>query len=123
MILLDTNAVIWLKRNHPRARRLAAIRKRLYVSPATLLEVQFLLEAERLRMTRGAQVSDLIDDDRWVVDSPSSDDWFEAALGFTWTRDPFDRLIAAHAEIRGWILATGDQALIEQLGPHRCFDV
>lgn len=32
------------------------------------------------------------------------------------TRDPFDRLIAAHASLRGWKLATGDAALLARLG-------
>src|SRR5262245_13209130 len=39
VILLDTNAVIWITRNHRRTRTLART-PRLYVSPATLLEVQ-----------------------------------------------------------------------------------
>ena len=39
MILLDTNAVIWLDQGHPRARTLARSSSRLLVSPATLLEL------------------------------------------------------------------------------------
>jgi PIN domain nuclease of toxin-antitoxin system len=34
-----------------------------------------------------------------------------------WTRDPFDRLLVAHARIRGWKLATGDAALLDELRP------
>jgi len=42
-------------------------------------------------------------------------DWFDTALGLGWTRDPFDRLLVAHAQLRGWRLATGDTALLARL--------
>ncbi len=40
MILLDTNALIWLHRHDERAAPLARGSARLYVSPASLLELQ-----------------------------------------------------------------------------------
>lgn len=116
MLLLDTNALIWLDRNHPRTRALARRPGGLHVSPATLLELQFLLEAGRLELRKGTTVHDLADDDRWFVDEPSSVAWFQRATEIGWTRDPFDRLIVAHAQVRGWQLATGDAALIARLG-------
>ena len=114
MILLDTNAVIWLHRNDRRAARLGD-RGRLYVSPATVLELQFLLEVGRLRLAADSEVTHLVHDDRWVVDDPSSAAWFDAATTIQWTRDPFDRLLVAHARIRKWRLATGDSLLLERL--------
>ena len=117
MILLDTNAVIWLHHGHRRGRQLANHLGQLYVSPANLLELQFLIEVGRIRLRSGATVRDLADDDRWAMDNPSSVDWFERALDMTWTRDPFDRLLVAHAAVRGWRLATGDGHLLDRLGP------
>jgi PIN domain nuclease of toxin-antitoxin system len=63
------------------------------------------------------RIEDLVDDQRWVLDDPSAAEWFSVALGLTWTRDPFDRLLAAHARYRGWKLATGDGHLVAELGP------
>ena len=117
VILLDTNALIWLHRGHSRSRPLRETFQRLYVSPASVLELQFLVEAGRLRLRSQATVSDLIDDDRWAIDDPPSDRWFTAAVEVGWSRDPFDRLIVAHARLRGWRLATGDDALLTRLGP------
>jgi PIN domain nuclease of toxin-antitoxin system len=117
MILLDTNAVVWLHHGHRRGRRLENHAGQLHVSPASLLELQFLVEAGRIRLRSGATVRDLADDDRWVMDNPSSVDWFERALDLGWTRDPFDRLLVAHAALRGWRVATGDGHLLERLGP------
>jgi PIN domain nuclease of toxin-antitoxin system len=119
VILLDTNALIWLERNHPRARPLRSSSKQLYISPANLLELQILMEAGRLRL-RDRSVSDLAGDPRWLLDDPTAAAWFEEALGLGWTRDPFDRLIVAHARIRGWRVATGDLALSDRLSSEEC---
>jgi len=123
LILLDTNAVIWLHRGDRRAAALAGRATRLYASPATILELQFLIEAGRLRLRAGASVSQLIQDDRWVVDDPASAAWFEKASEIGFTRDPFDRLIVAHARLRHWRLATGDRALLDQLASGERIDL
>jgi PIN domain nuclease of toxin-antitoxin system len=123
MILLDTNAVIWLHDGHRRARRLDAHLGQLYVSPANFLELQLLVEAGRLRLKQGAAVRDFANDDRWAMDNPSSVAWFERALDMGWTRDPFDRLLVAHAAFRGWRLATGDGPLLDRLGPSATFEL
>lgn len=115
MILLDTSALIWLEQNHPRSLPLTRTTSRLYVSPATVLELQILLEAGRIRL-RDVTVDALVSDDRWMLDDPPAVKWFTQALEFGWTHDPFDRLIAAHARLRGWRLATGDAALAARLG-------
>jgi PIN domain nuclease of toxin-antitoxin system len=122
MILLDTNAVIWLDQKHRRARPLLRERRRLYISPASLLELQFLEEAGRLRLRSGAMES-IAADDRWMLDDPPAASWFQRAVQLTWTRDPFDRLIVAHAEIRRWRLATADRRLVAQLGPSACIEL
>ena len=115
MILLDTNAVIWLDQNNKRVRALARSSSRLLVSPATLLELQMLEEIGRLRLR--ARLRGIIDSDRWEIDDPPALDWFEHSAEESWTRDPFDRLIVAHARLRGARLASGDRAILEQLRP------
>ena len=114
MILLDTNAIIWMAQGHRRARPLETL-ARLHISPASLLEIQFLVEAGRLRFKDAASVDAVAADMRWRLDEPPAGPWFTAACDFGWTRDPFDRLIAAHARVRRWTLATADEQLVEQL--------
>jgi len=110
VILLDTNALIWVHTGHPRGRRLMRTGS-LYVSPVSLLELAFLEEAKRVRLASGARDA-LNRDPRWTIDNPMSVDLFDAALDIHWTRDPFDRLIVAHARVRGWRLATGDRTIL-----------
>lgn len=117
MILLDTNALLWLQARHRRSRPLSRWTGHLYISPANLLEIQFLLEARRIRVRLGMRIDNLADDSRWVLDDPPAAAWFNVARELTWTRDPFDRLLAAHARYRGWTLATGDGHLVAELGP------
>ena len=118
MTLLDTNALIWLQQGHRRARPLIHA-PRLYLSPATVLELQFLVEAGKLRFRDSGTLSAVTSDPRWALDEPPAGRWFTEAAELSWTCDPFDRLIVAHAHVRRWRLATGDASLIEQLGPTR----
>lgn len=114
LILMDTNALLWLERGHPRSKPLARWSRRLYVSPASLLELQFLGEVGRVRLRPGG-LDELAADPRWLLDDPPAAAWFRRAHDQSWTRDPFDRLLTAHALVRGWRLATGDTAILEQL--------
>jgi PIN domain nuclease of toxin-antitoxin system len=115
MILLDTNALIWLAQGHRRIRPLLSGSRRLYASPASLLELQLLIEGGRVRL-RAASLDALANNGRWVVDDPPSASWFKQAWDLSWTRDPFDRLLVAHAGLRGWRLATADTHLLDHLG-------
>ena len=122
MILLDTHAVIWLDQGSSRAAPLLRGSRRVYISPATLLELQFLDESGRLKLPKG-DAQALAVDDRWTLDDPPAASWFAAALDMSWTRDPFDRLIAAHARLRGWRLATADETLLKRLGPRHTVEL
>ncbi|MEX2271428.1 MAG: PIN domain-containing protein [Vicinamibacterales bacterium] len=114
VILLDTHALAWVERGHRRARPLLKSGRPLYVSPITMLELQMLHEAGRFELASGT-VSRFFDDDRWVLDEPPVARWFETSLSVGWTRDPFDRLLVAHARMRGWRLATADEAILAHL--------
>ena len=116
VILLDTHAVIWMAQGHRRVRLLDRF-PRIYLSPASVLEVEFLIEAGRLRLRKGQSLMTLMNDQRWRLDEPPAARWFGGACELSWTRDPFDRLLAAHARLRGWKLATADALLLERLAP------
>jgi PIN domain nuclease of toxin-antitoxin system len=120
LILLDTNALIWLLAEHKRARKLPR-GTRLYVSPVSLLELQFLDEVGRIRLRALPQAIE--NDGRYAVDDPSSVALFKAAYALAWTRDPFDRLIVGHARMRGWRIATSDTHMIDNLDASEVFEI
>jgi len=119
MILLDTNAILWILAGEQRVEPLLDLGDPLFISPVSLLEIHYLVEVGRVRESPGHSVGDLSEDPQWQLDSPPSDLLFLASLDLTWTRDPFDRLLAAHALCRRWRLATGDELLSEHLPPDR----
>ena len=87
-----------------------------------MLEIQVLLEAGRLRGAAGFQpATGLARHPRLTIDEPPAEKWFATACDLGWTRDPFDRLIAAHARLRGWKLATADELLLDHLAPSEVF--
>jgi PIN domain nuclease of toxin-antitoxin system len=112
-----------LERDHARARSLKRWAGRLYISPATLLELQFLLEVGRIRLCAGVELREFSNDPRWALDDPPAAAWFEAAREYSWTHDPFDRLLVAHAQVRGWRLATGDGQILEQLSSRHVLEL
>lgn len=120
MILLDTHALIWLLAGNRRARKLPA-NARLFLSPVSLLELRLLEELGRIELLGGREA--LEEDGRFAIDDPSSTALFAASLDLPWTRDPFDRLIAGHARMRGWRLATADARLLEHLPAGSVFEL
>jgi PIN domain nuclease of toxin-antitoxin system len=123
MILLDTNAVLWLLTNHERAKPLLELPLPLYLSPISLLELKFLLEVGRLKLGSDSTLQDIANDSRWTLDNPSLYSVTLAALDIDWTQDPFDRLLVAHANARRWKLATGDRQLKVKLGRERVLEL
>lgn len=118
MILLDTNAVLFVLAGHRRARPLKPYAGRLRFTPVALLELQFLQDLGRGVFTTERPADAVAEDPRWIVDDPPLSSVIRHALDLTWTRDPFDRLIAAHAVCRGWRLATSDGAMLGNLPSH-----
>lgn len=123
MILLDTNAILYLATGHRRAKPLAAFAGRLRASPISLFELQMLSELGRLRWKRPDFARAFEDDPRWTIDDPAIAALVTHALTLGWTRDPFDRLLVAHARLRGFRLATSDALLLERLEPRAVLEL
>jgi len=120
-MLLDTNALIWLASEHPRSKGLLTAEASLYISPISLLELTFLKECGRIHFMNNITRDHIIDDARWMLDDPSLAELIEQAHDVDWTRDPFDRLLVAHAKLRGWTFATSDKKIIEHSDPSNIF--
>ena len=101
MTHLDTHVVVWLYAGEvdrfPPAALSALDGDLLAISPAVVLELQYLHEIGRLTVPAVDIVADL----RGRLGLADAEAEFgmvvSRALPLAWTRDPFDRLIAAHA--------------------------
>jgi PIN domain nuclease of toxin-antitoxin system len=116
VIHLDTHVVVWLYQRD--LKRLAPIQQRidgkeLVISPMVLLELAHLFEIGRV----GVPGEEVVAFMRAEYGLRVSDQPFlavvQASLAQTWTRDPFDRIIAAQALLEGAPLLTADRLLRE----------
>jgi PIN domain nuclease of toxin-antitoxin system len=85
------------------------------VSPMVALELAYLHEVGRARDSVSTMLGALKQSIGLEVADISLADLVEAAGSLSWTRDPFDRLIAAHAIVTGAQLVTADRTILENL--------
>jgi PIN domain nuclease of toxin-antitoxin system len=103
---LDTNVVVWLAQGSLEslsARATALLETaNLLVSPMVLVELEYLREAGRIRLP-ARDIQRKVEHELGVrlCDLPFSL-IVSAALDESWTCDPFDRLIVAHAKANGF---------------------
>jgi PIN domain nuclease of toxin-antitoxin system len=115
MIHLDTHVLVRLYLGQagelgPSARR-AIEEQELMVSPAAILELEFLHEIGRLRPAASKVISVLGRDLGLRVSDLRFWTIVEHALREAWGRDPFDRLIVADAKANGAALITKDEKI------------
>lgn len=115
-LLLDTHFLLWTVLG---SRRLADYPwledyRPWGISPVSFLELQFLAEVGKLEI-RSAEFTEAVGEDpRFQVDEVPLLALIEHALVLAWTRDPFDRLLAAHSVARRVPLCTLDRRILER---------
>ncbi|MEB3883112.1 PIN domain-containing protein [Lyngbya sp. CCY1209] len=116
MIYLDTHVVVWLyagltDKFSDFATSLINDHD-LYISPMIRLELQYLYERGRISEQPEPMIADL--DNLMGVKICELD--FNTVIGCSlkidWTRDPFDRIIVAHAAVNQNILLTKDRRIL-----------
>lgn len=112
MIMLDTHIAIALYEGRTTglgtAAKRAIDRETVTISPAVLLEIELLHEIGRLRVGATPVSLRLGEDLSIRVATERFADVAIEALGLGFTRDPFDRLIVAHAALTKAALVTQD---------------
>ena len=112
--LLDTHFLIWVLAKANRLRQFPWLDdySPWGVSPISLLEVQIVSETGRIKLAANLANS-VMTDSRFVLDEVPSVTLVRKALGLTWTRAPFDRLIVAHSMARKLPLCSVDANIVE----------
>ncbi len=114
--LLDTHFLIWIITESRRLRQFPWIEeyKPWGVSPISFLEIQFLAEVGKVDVRNPGFTRTVMTDPRFIVDDVSLASLTQKALAVTWTRDPFDRLLAAHSNLRRVPLCSVDSTILEK---------
>jgi PIN domain nuclease of toxin-antitoxin system len=112
---LDTHAVVWLYEGLISKLSKTAMSRiqsdELFISPAVILEIQFLHEIKRVTRTGPSMVAALSEDIGLRVCQLEFPSVVASALKQSWIRDPFDRLIVAHAAANDAPLITNDEKI------------
>jgi len=116
-LYLDTHVVVWLfsrelEKLSNRAKELIE-RSELLVSPMVVLELEFLYEIGRLTYRHDVILSSLAESIDLKVCDLSFASIAKVSTALSWTRDPFDRLIVAHAACSGGKLLSRDRKIRE----------
>ena len=117
MIHLDTHVVAWLyaglSERIPPGVRKKLESETLVISPMAVLELQYLFEIGRTREPARVVVKYLERRIGLEISAAPFCDVIGVAAEFGWTRDPFDRIIAATAKIDGAALLTADTEMLK----------
>jgi PIN domain nuclease of toxin-antitoxin system len=110
-LLLDTHFLIWILLGSPRLEEFPWLpRYRPWgVSPVSFLEIQFLSEVGRAEARNPELTDAILSDPRFEVDEVPLVALVRHTLPVSWTRDPFDRMLAAHSLARRVPLCSVDR--------------
>lgn len=86
-----------------------------FVSPVVELELTYLYEVGRVSEPAEAPLTALRRSVGLQVADASLEAVVAAAARLSWTRDPFDRMIAAHAIVADAPLLTADRTILDHL--------
>jgi len=112
---LDTHVVIWLAGGEEAKFSEAAVERiqddDIFVSPAVVLELELLYEIKRVKAAAAGVIRRLSAEIGLSVCQLPFASVVEHALEQRWVRDPFDRLIVAHASANSAALITKDEKI------------
>lgn len=115
IVLLDTHLVVWLYDGRlemiPKPVREILETREIGVSPIVSLELQYLYESGKIRHEGGVYLNDLQTRISLQMCSDPFWDVIHLAERESWTRDPFDRILTAHARLRKTLLVTKDTTI------------
>ena len=116
MIYLDTHVVVWLYAGEinriPGSAQLMIEKHDLVISPMVILELEYLYEIKRISVNASVIVESLEASIGLQVCKLSFHRLVSEAIAQNWTRDPFDRMIAANAVCAKSRLLTKDETIL-----------
>ena len=115
MIYLDTHVVLWLyQKDRERFSQLSLSsieENELFISPMVKMELEFLFEIDRITLNAERILDFLKNRIGLKICEKSFQEVIQNSLEMKWTRDPFDRIITAHAAIDNSTLITKDRLI------------
>lgn len=116
MIYLDTHVVVWLYTGlvdrFSNDIQMLLNEHDLLISPIVRLELQHLYEIKRVSVEAEGMITDLSQRIGLTICPKPFDAVVMRAAKLAWTRDPFDRILVAHASLNNSVLVSRDQTIL-----------
>ncbi|MEE9411456.1 MAG: PIN domain-containing protein [Methylococcales bacterium] len=116
MIFLDTHVVVWLFSGYVTKLSKVVVdhieNNDLFISHVVRLELQYLFEIGRITAAPETIIKNLNASIGLKVSLMKTEQVFDKAIEYSWTRDVFDRLITAEADVSGFVLITKDKIIL-----------
>lgn len=115
LVFLDTHIIVWLydallDKFSPHAQSILE-NGDIKISPMSILELQYLYEIKKVLVKPKTIIHHLEVTIDLKKDETHFSDVVAEAMSFTWTRDPFDRIIVAQAKCNKAHLVTADHMI------------
>lgn len=115
MVYLDTHLVLWLYAGSLDLISKEALQiideEEICISPIVELELQYLKEIKRIKKSPSEISETLRKEINLKVCTKDFYSIVRESLKMHWTRDPFDRIVVAHASLNNNILLTKDDTI------------
>jgi PIN domain nuclease of toxin-antitoxin system len=120
VIYLDTHVVLWTYFGEREKLSKTALEEldssALMISPAVMMEMQVLYEVGKSAVPPDQILGTMHQDFDLIICRVPFLEMSRQFLTETWTRDPFDRMIVAHAKVSGARLLTKDRNILAHYG-------
>lgn len=116
IVYLDTHVVCWLYSGQvellsEKAKNIIE-ENELFISPMVKLELQYLLEIDRISVSPKEILNTLQNEISLKICDLDFQSIINKSIDINWTRDPFDRIITSNASIKNEPLITKDNTIL-----------
>ena len=116
-LFLDTHVLVWLyeRKQTPFSKNALNLidQSELYFPSFGFLEINFLRESGKINFDASQLVDDLLRNINLSFVHTDSLEQSKIACTYTWTRDPFDRMIVAESQLNKAKLLTKDRLILK----------
>lgn len=115
LVFLDTHIVVWLydalEDKFTPAAKDAINQNQIGISALVRLELQYLFEIKKIKTKPEPIIASLSESIGLMQPKTNFNKLVEVSLALNWTRDPFDRLLTAQAQLHNSSFITADRLI------------
>ena len=117
IVYLDTHIVVWLYdalTDKLSKKSIELINEgQIFISPLVKLELEYLYEIKKIKVKPAPIITSLKSSIGMSISQTPFEEIIDVAVAFDWTRDPFDRILVAEAQVNNAYFVTKDKIIMK----------